>query len=136
MGCGKLRGCGLLKRDQFVMSRRSSIAMCIVAGIAGVVLYYLNVPQKWDAATVGTLVPFWCLAGVFESRWNRTSFWTSFATCAVVHLAMTWFVFDMLLRNVERVGLSVWVPIIMFEALALYYLMSFLDRKLNDGEAR
>lgn len=123
---------GKVKRDKFDVSSKSSIALWVVGGIAGLVLYRMHLAQKWDAAFVGVVAPFWYLAGVFRSRWSCISFWTSFTGCIVLHLGFMWFVFGILLRNTDTVGILVWIPIGMAECVGLYYLIDLLDRKLRD----
>jgi len=121
----------MVKRDQFAMSRTSSVVGCTVAVAAGVVLYKFHMAQKWDAAFIGTLVPFWGVASIFQSRWSHASFWTSFTACFVAHIGLTWYVFAIVMRNIDTVGLLVWTPVAMFEGLGLYYLVDLLDRKLQ-----
>jgi hypothetical protein len=122
---------GRVNRDRFELSRTSSIAGLAIGGVAGLVLYKLHLAQKWDAAFIGTLAPFWYLAGVFRSRWSHASFWTSFAGCFVAHLGLIWFVFAIVMRNTDTVGILVWTPVAMLEGLGLYYLIDVLDRKLQ-----
>jgi hypothetical protein len=123
---------GRVKGDKFNVSSKSSIAACVIGGIAGLVLYKLHLEQKWDAAFVGALAPIWYLAGVFRSRWNHMSFWTSFIGCLLAHLGFIWFVFGTLLRNTDTVGILVWIPAGMVECVGLYYLIDILDRKLGN----
>ena len=60
--------CGMVKPDRFDMSCKSSVAMCTLGVVAGIVIYKLHIAQKWDAAFVGTLAPFWYLAGVVPNQ--------------------------------------------------------------------
>ena len=121
----------MVKRDQFELGRASLIALWVVPASAGIVLYKLHVAQKWDAAFVGTVGPFWTLISIFRSRWGHVSFWTSLAGCFVVHVGLIWYVFAILMRNIDTVGLLVWTPVAIFEGIGLYYLIDLLDRKLQ-----
>jgi hypothetical protein len=126
---------GTVNSDRFDMSRKSSIAMCALGSVVGIVIYKLHVAQKWDAAFVCTFAAIWYLAGVFRSRWNRASFWIAFVGCFAAHIAFTWFVFAIMMRDVDTVGILVWIPIAMPEVLGLYYLIDLLDRKLSNERA-
>jgi hypothetical protein len=79
---------------------------------------------------VGTLALFWYLASVFRSRWPHASFWMAFAISFMAHLLFIWFVFIVVLRNFETVGILVWIPAAMLEGIPLYYLMDALERGL------
>lgn len=123
---------GVVKPAKSDVSRKSSAAVYIVGGVAGIVLYKLHVAQKWDAAFVGTLALIWGLAAVFRSRWNRISFWVPFVGCSVVHIGLIWFIFARVIRNIETVGILAWIPVTMIEGLGLYYLIDLLDRKFSN----
>jgi hypothetical protein len=105
--------------------------MCLVALMGAVLLRKLHLPQKWGAAFIGTLVPFWGIASIFQSRWSHVSFWTALAGCFVAHIGLIWYVFAIVMRNIDTVGLLVWIPIAMFEGLGLYSLIDLLDRRLQ-----
>jgi hypothetical protein len=122
---------GMVKRDRFELSRTSSAVGCGVALLGAVVLHYLQVEQKWDAAFVGTLAPFWYLSNVFHSRWASPSFWMSLAISFMVHVLFIWFVFAVILRNVATVGILVWIPAAMLEGIPLYYLIDSLKRGMD-----
>jgi hypothetical protein len=104
---------------------------CVVALLGAVVLHYLRVEQKWDAAFVGTLAPFWYLASVFQSRWASASFWMSLAISFMAHILFIWFAFAVILRNVATVGILVWIPAAMLEGIPLYYLIDLLEREIG-----
>ena len=102
--------------------------MCVVGLIAALVMYGLRVAQKWDAALVGVLAPLWYLTGVFRSKWGLSSFWMSLAISFMAHILFIWFVFTRVLRDVETVGILVWIPAAMLEGIPLYYLINALER--------
>jgi hypothetical protein len=104
--------------------------MCVVTVLAAEILLRLHVAQKWDAAVVGTIAPFWYLAGVFRARLALASFWISFAISFLLHILFIWFVFAVILRNVEIVGILVWIPVTMLEGIPLYYLMGGMERAI------
>jgi hypothetical protein len=106
---------GMVRRDNFELSRQGSVVGCMVAVVGAIVRHYLHVAQKWDAAFVGTLALFWYLASVFRSRWPHASFWMAFAISFMAHLLFIWFVFIVVLRNFETVGILVWIPAAMLE---------------------
>jgi hypothetical protein len=119
-------------RDAFKLSTANSIVMCVVGVAVGVILYLLGVAQKWDAATVGTIVPFWYVTSVFRSRWRSSSFWTALSVCFTIHLMAVGAFFKIVLRNVDTVGLLAWIPVIMVEGLLLYILIDASERKFGD----
>ena len=101
-----------------------------MALLGAIVLYYLRVAQKWDAAFIITLAPFWYLSNVFRSKWAHASFWMSLATSFLLHLLVVWFVFVVILRNVDTVGIFVWIPAAMLEGVPLYYLLDAQERRI------
>ncbi len=119
-----------MKSDSFETSRNSSIAACSVAAVAGLILYKLHLSQKWDAAFVGTLTPFWYLGGGFRSKWGQASFWVAFTISFLAHLLLIWLIFGVFLRNTNTVGILVWIPVTMLEGIVLYYLIEALERRL------
>jgi hypothetical protein len=119
-----------VKGDRFEMSTRSTFAMCLVGLILGFFVYRLHLAQKWDAAIVGTLVPFWYLAGVFRPKWALASFWMSFAISFLAHVLFVWLAFEILFRDIDTVGIFLWIPATLVEGLALYYLIGALERVL------
>jgi len=122
---------GSRDRRQFSLSTANSVALCVVGVAVGTILYFLGLAQKWDAAAVGTIVPFWYVASVFRKRWKSPSFWTVMLLCLVVHLGATWAVFKDLLGNVDTVGLLAWIPVMMIEGLCLYVVVDVAERKLR-----
>jgi hypothetical protein len=123
--------CGMVKRDRFELSRTSVTVGCGVALLGAVGLHYLRVAQKWDAAFVGTLAPFWYLASVFQSKWRSASFWMALAISFMAHILFIWFVFAVVLRNVNTVGILLWIPAAMLEGIPLYYLIDSLERGIG-----
>jgi hypothetical protein len=99
--------------------------------LAEVVLYLYGAEQKWDAALIGTVVPFWYVASVNRNRWFLRSFWTALSICFVAHLALMTFLFTVVLRNVRNIGLLLWIPVLMIEGLALYMLVDLYVRHTN-----
>jgi len=76
---------GMVKQDRFELSRTSVTVGCGVALLDAVILHYVRAAQKWGAALVGTLAPFWYLASVFQSKWASASFWMSLAISLMAH---------------------------------------------------
>lgn len=124
---------GTVNGDRFEIGTLSSIAACTVAVIAGLVLYRLHVAQKWNAAFIGTLAPFWYLAAVFRLRWRHYSFWISFGICLAAHLLLLWLIFAVILGRTETVGIFVWIPAAMIESVPLYMSINALDRKFRSN---
>lgn len=122
--------------DRFSMSKSNGWALCAAAALAGLLLYRLRVSQKWDAAVVGTLVPFWYTVSIFRDRWARLSLWTSVLLCLLVHLLIVVFVFAVLLRQVSTVGLILCTPVVMIEIIPLYAVVDVLERKLRTARPR
>jgi hypothetical protein len=120
-----------VKGDRFEMSTRSSFAMCLVGLILGFFVYRLHLAQRWDAAIVGTLAPFWYLAGVFRPKWALTSFRMSFAISFLTHVLFIWLAFEILFRDIDTVGIFLWIPAALVEGLVLYYLIDALERVLS-----
>jgi len=106
MDAGRSMNKGSPDRQQFKLSTANSIAMCTVGIVVGVILYLAGLAQKWDAPTVGTIVPFWYVTSVFRRRWASPSFWTVLSLCFVVHLGVVWAIFNVVLRSVDTRALA------------------------------
>ena len=122
---------GMVKHDKFKVSATSFWSACAVAVIGALVMHKLGLPQKWHAAFVGTIAPFWYVTGVFRRKWMYPSFWKCLSLLLVVHLLLIWFVFSIVLQNVVTVGMLLWTPVVMIEVVALYILIDTLERKFR-----
>lgn len=122
---------GMVTRDKFDLSPASFWTACAVAAIGALAMHKFGLPQKWHAAFVGTIAPFWYVAGVFRKRWGYSSFWQSLSVWFVVHLLLMWFVFSVVLRDVATIGLLFWIPAVMIEIVPLYFVVDVLERKLR-----
>jgi len=118
-------------RDRFQVSKPNFLAVWAAVSLVAMIMFKIGVAQKWDVAVVGTLVPFWYIATIFRERWSFMSLWASFSFWLVIHLLIITFVFNVLLGHVSRVGMLLWVPIIMIEIVPLYALVDVLERKLR-----
>src|ERR1700721_4165690 len=115
---------GSQDRRQFSLSTANSVALCVVGVAGGTILYLLGRAQKWDAATVGTIAPFWYVASVFRRRWTSQPFWIILSLCLAAHLVAVGAIFGILLRAVYTEGLLPWLPMLMIEGLSLYALFA------------
>jgi hypothetical protein len=48
-----------------------------------------------------------------------------------MHILFIWFVFAVVLRNIDAVGILAWIPAEMIEGVALFYLIDRLERGLD-----
>ena len=88
-------------------------------------------PQKWDAAIFGALVPFATVVSIKRANWLRPTFWTTLAACFVVNLLLLWIFFEYVLWNVTTFGWIWWVPVAFVETFVLLPPPGRASRKLR-----
>jgi apolipoprotein N-acyltransferase len=117
----------LMKRGTKLRSSKWENVVDFTLGLAAaLVVIFVHAPDKWFAAVYCTGVPFlgtiWC----FKKRWHAVRFWSMVAVLFVIHVAIMWFIFAVLLRTVTEVGLPVCLPFILLESALLYYTVKRL----------
>lgn len=111
-----------------------TIVLVVVAlatlGLAMLAQQY-DMPQKWDAAIFGTLVPFAGVIGGLRRRWSLWSFWASTLICFVIHCVLIWIIFQYVLSDVQKMAIAVWLPIAFVELFVLLVPITALERVLR-----
>ena len=90
-----------------------------------------GMPQRWDVAIAGTVVPFGVALMNFRRLWSRISFWISFLICLAAHTFVIWVVFQRLLASIQRMGIIFWVPIMFIELFVLIVVIARIYRMLS-----
>jgi hypothetical protein len=107
------------------------ICVGIVAFFAAHKAYRMGMPQKWNAAILGTLVPFYAVVIIRRSSWFRSTFWMSIGACFAAHCLLIWVFFEFILWDAQSFGWIWWVPVAFIETVALLSLQLGLERKLR-----
>ena len=98
----------------------------LITATATVIAMVAGAPDKWLAAIFATVVTFGGLLSLFRHRWALRRFWSIVAGLFVLHLAVIWLIFSVLLRQRNEVGLIVCVPFMLVEYVLLYNAVKFL----------
>ena len=120
-----------MKLSEAWTDRIIGICVCVVAVVAAIMTHRAGMPQKWDAAIFGALVPFATVVSIKRASWLRWTFWTTLAACFVVNLLLLWIFFEYILWNVTTFGWIWWVPVAFVETFVLLHLQAKLERKLR-----
>jgi hypothetical protein len=120
-----------VKITQAWTDRILGICLCLVAFATAWITDHAGMPQKWQAAIVGALVPFWAVVSIKRASWLRSTFWTTLAACFVVNLLLLWIFFEYILWNVATFGWIWWVPVAFVEAVFLLHFQPKLERQLR-----
>jgi hypothetical protein len=91
-----------------------TLAACVVAGVLGA-------PDKWLAAIYTTVVTFGGMIFFFRRRWSSIRFWVIMAGALLIHLALVWLIFGVILRRLDDVDLLVCLPPILLECFLIYH---------------
>lgn len=103
--------------------------------IAGLIAVGVRAPDKWLPAIYATVVPFGGVISSFRKRWASREFWAIIAGALLVQLVLAWFIFAVVLRSLNDVGLLVCVPVMFLEAAVLYYAVRFLQKNQENSDA-
>lgn len=109
-----------------------TVAVTLVASIVAIVA---GAPDKWLAAIFCTVVTFGGIISFFKGKWSSRKFWVIISATLVVHLALTWVAFGIVLRQREDVGLLTCLPFIFIESFFLYHSVRALGDRF-DGWSR
>ena len=87
----------------------------------------VGAPDKWLTAIFVTVVTFGGMISFFKGRWSSRKFWETIAGAFLVHLALVWLIFGVVLRQMTDVGLLVCIPGIFGECFLLFHAVRFLE---------
>jgi hypothetical protein len=104
-----------------------------MAIVVAELFYRRGMPQKWEAAIFGTLLPFWVALVSNQLRWSRWSFWASLAICLAIHLLGIWIFFQYILMDVRHLGLALWFPVAFVEVFILLFAVQKVEQKIIGG---
>src|SRR4051794_262516 len=90
-----------------------------------------GMPQKWHAAILGVVVPFAAVLSIKRTSWMRSTFWTTLAACFVVNVLLIWTFFEVVLRNVTKLGWIWWVPVAIVQTVVLLHFQPKIERILR-----
>jgi hypothetical protein len=113
----------LKKPAKYRESKREGLILFSLAIICCLVISIIGGPDKWMTAVYCTIPTFSGTIAYFRNRWASPIFWSTMAVCFVLHLLLTWFVFAILLRQVDDVGFLVCLPFIFLEGFVLYHVV-------------
>lgn len=105
-----------------------TVAVTLVASIVAMVA---GAPDKWLAAIFCTVVTFGGMISFFKGKWASRKFWVIISATLVVHLALTWVAFGIVLRQREDVGLLTCLPFIFVESFLLYHSVRALGNRFD-----
>jgi len=117
--------------------RQSTWDNIIIAISAAIVLMVAvtmdswGMPQKWDAAIFGNLLPFAVTITGYRRWWARTVFWAALGICFVVHTAAIWFVFQYVLARTQTVGIIQWFPVAFVDTFVLIMVVKKVVEKIT-----
>ncbi len=109
------------------------VFLCVLSFVAAHEARRLGMPQKWDAAILGILLPFYAVVVIRRNSWSRHTFWTTLIACFAVNLLLIGIFFGFVLRDVESFGWVWWVPVAFIETVFLLHFQPKLERKLRVG---
>lgn len=110
----------MLKARRHTFSSDTFIYVC-VALIACVIVMALHLPDRWLAAVFCTGVSFLGTITYFRQKWASRRFWTLIAIAFLLHVPLIYFVFGILLRRQDDVGLLVCLPAVAAECFLLVW---------------
>ncbi|MGB8536745.1 MAG: hypothetical protein WCD57_10060 [Acidobacteriaceae bacterium] len=64
------------------------VFLCVLSFVAAHEARRLGMPQKWDAAILGILLPFYAVVVIRRNSWSRHTFWTTLIACFAVNLLL------------------------------------------------
>jgi hypothetical protein len=107
------------------------VCLCIVGFVAAHEARRAGMPQKWDAAIVGIVLPFYAVVIIKRSSWLRPTFWITLGACFTANSLLICIFFVLVLRDVTTFGWIWWVPVAFIETVALLHFQPKLERKFR-----
>jgi hypothetical protein len=125
IGSGKVAATMSQKSDKLKNRRdtfpSNTFIYVSVALVACVVVMALRLPDRWLTAVFCTTVPFLGTITYFRRNWASPRFWTLIAIAFLIHVPLIYFVFGILLRRQDDVGLLVCLPAVAVECSLLVW---------------
>jgi hypothetical protein len=90
-----------------------------------------GMPQKWQAAIVGTFLPFAVVITTLRARWRHWSFWLSLGICFSVHIFIVFIFFEYVLINVQKLAILAWSPVALIEVFLLLIAVKRVEEKIT-----
>jgi hypothetical protein len=122
---------GTMKAAQRWTEHVLGICLCVVSFFAAHQAHRLGMPQKWDAAILGILLPFYAVVIIRRTSWLRPTFWMTLGACFVANLLLIYIFFEFILRDVATFGWIWWVPVAFIETVVLLHFQPKLERILR-----
>lgn len=110
-----------------------AVTITVICVLFGMVV---NAPQKWNAASFITIVTFAAVMTCFKNRWRSKAFWGFVGTIFLIHLALIYLVFAVVLKQVRNVGLLLCLPIIFVETALVYNALIAIERRIDRRRGR
>lgn len=127
---------GKTNRLQPVKSWVENAVLFFLTAAAAIVAFAMKAPDKWLAAIYETVCVFGGMIYFFKVRWRYIRFWLIVIAAFLIHLLLTWLVFEIWLRSWVDVSLTACIPLIFLEAAILYCTVRFLEPKLPGQSGR
>ena len=100
--------------------------MVVIAVEGAVLVTVVGASDKWLAAIFITVVTFGAVISYCRSRWKSKTFWNVLIGVFLIHLALIYLVFAVILKRRSDIGLLVCAPIILVESSLVYYAVMFV----------
>lgn len=112
------------------LSLEVAAAVALVLGILAYALYGPKkslIDGKWVAFGLNTAFVFGTVLKLARPLWNKAKVWLTLGFLLLVHIAVGW----MVLRDVEKVGLVWYVPIVLAE---INVIVQLIERVFTSDE--
>lgn len=108
--------------------RRENWLMFVFGLIGCIIVFAVHAPDRWIEAVASTVLVFGAAIGYFMNRWSSSRFWLAIVAALLLHLVLTWVVFEVLLRSYSDIPWIACWPFMFLESGLIYYLV----RKTGD----
>jgi len=108
-----------MTRKTEISGKVISWTSAILALAAALIFNKFDMPQKWHAAGMWTLVAFVPATAFCRRWWNNWRFWIVWSGYLAIHLFFMVVVFQWLLRRFATIGTLYVVPLAFFECFLL-----------------
>lgn len=100
-----------------------TLLLCLVA-------FFLHAPDRWLTAIFCTVPTFAGMIDYFRTRLGAGPLWSGISVALLLHLALLWLVFGVVLRARPDIPLLICIPAIFGECFILYHLIRFVAAKV------
>lgn len=120
-----------LRETEDTVSPREQFVLVAITLLLGILIFALHAPTRWLAAIYCTVPTFAGMIAYFRGKLAPSVLWASMSGAFVVHLALLWMVFGVVLRHTANIPLWICLPAIFGESFVLYQAIRFVDAKFR-----